>query len=152
MAVNYSWGSWEERWPKGRFCCVFVEAHPASNGMLRAAGLYRAVDGDVLDDIATFEERIAERTAVVGEQGGGVLIRKEFAELLAIMPAFLEEVSERFESAEMAESGIGQANRPRHDAQSAVGRTLPRASQGAEFLERVPNVASSGISHGAPRP
>lgn len=97
MAINYRWGSWEERWHKGRFSCVFVEARPKSDGMIHAAGLYRAADGETFDDIDTFQEKISERMAVVGDDGRGVLVRKEFSELLAIMPAFLQEISERFE-------------------------------------------------------
>ncbi len=97
MGISYRWGSWEERWHKGHFSCVFVEAHPESDGMIHATGLYRAVDGECFDDIDTFEDKISERMAAVGNGAGGVMVRKEFSELLAIMPAFLQEISERFD-------------------------------------------------------
>ena len=97
MAITYAWGTWEERWQRGQFSCVFVESCPDPDGMLHATGLYHAVNGEMFDDIDTFQERIAERTAVVGDGVGGVLVRQEFAEVLATMPLFLQEVSERFE-------------------------------------------------------
>jgi hypothetical protein len=128
VAIVYSWGTWEERWPKGRFSCVFVEAQPGPNGMIRAAGLYRAVDGDMFDDIATFEERISDRTAVVGD-GGGVLVRKEFAELLAIMPAFLQEVSERFDDIPMAPPQNSRLSRQPREVQ-----IIPRNEIGVSIL------------------
>jgi hypothetical protein len=96
MAITYSWGTWEEVWYGGQFRCVFTEAYPERDGMIHATGLYRAVDGETLDDIDTFQDRIAERTAVARDGNGGLLVRREFAELLALMPAFLQEVSARF--------------------------------------------------------
>lgn len=93
---SYSWGHWEEAWPKGRFRCVFVEANPASDGMIHATGLYRVTAGESLDDIDTFQDRIAERTAVTIDSNGGLVIRKEFAELLATLPYLLQEASRRF--------------------------------------------------------
>jgi hypothetical protein len=95
MAVTYAWGTWKEDWPKGRFRCVFVESQSQPDGMFHATGLYRAVDGDTLYNIDTFRETIAERAAVIIDGSGGVLVRTEFAELLTLMPAFLQELKER---------------------------------------------------------
>jgi hypothetical protein len=95
MAVTYSWGHWEERWLNGQFQCVFVEVCPQSDGLIHASGLYRAVDGDTLNDIDTFQEAIEARSAIVADARTGVLVKSEFAELLAIMPAFLDELAER---------------------------------------------------------
>jgi hypothetical protein len=124
MATKYSWGTWEDRWPKGRFRCVFVEAQPEPDGMIHAMGLYHAVDGDTLDDITTLQDRISERTAVAGEDGRGVLVRKEFAELLAIMPAFLQEVSERFDEMSEATSDGDGLTWPQRAVQVAPEKEL----------------------------
>ena len=97
MAITYTWGSWEETWQNGRFSCLFVESYPDPDGMIHATGLYHAANGEMFNDIDTFQDRISDRTAIVGDSRGGVLVRKEFAELLATMPLFLQEVSERFE-------------------------------------------------------
>jgi hypothetical protein len=117
MTITYSWGTWEDRWPKGQFCCVFVEAQPGSDGMIHATGLYHAVDGEMLTDVATVQERISERTAVVGDGSGGLLVRKEFAELLAIMPAFLQEVSERYDDMSEAASDSNGSMGPQDTGQ-----------------------------------
>jgi hypothetical protein len=95
MEITYSWGMWEETWPNGRFQCVFCKADPRSNGMIHATGLYRASQGDTLFDIDTFQEEIRERAAVICDGRDGVLVKGDVAELLTLMPAFLQELSDR---------------------------------------------------------
>jgi hypothetical protein len=97
MAITYAWGRWEEKWPNGRFRCIFVEAKPQPDSMIHATGLYRAVNGDTLYDVDTFQEMIEERAAVIIDGSGSVLVRVEFAELLTLMPAFLQELRERLD-------------------------------------------------------
>lgn len=95
MAATYTWGRWEEKWPNGRFQCIFVEAQPQRDGMISATGLYRATDGDVLQNMATYQDTILERAAILSDGGGTVLVKTDFAELLAIMPAFLQDLTEQ---------------------------------------------------------
>jgi hypothetical protein len=95
--TTFSWGHWEETWPDGKFRCVFVEANPSSDGMIHATGLYRAAAGESFDDIDTYQDRMAERTAIAIDGNGGLLVTKEFAGLLATLPKFLQEASRRIE-------------------------------------------------------
>jgi hypothetical protein len=95
MAINFTWGYWKEEWPNGQFRCVLVEASPASDGMIRATGLYRATPGEVFEDLDTYADQIANRTAVTTDGNGALLIRKEFAELLGTLPNVLQEVADR---------------------------------------------------------
>jgi hypothetical protein len=97
MASTYAWGDWEEKWPNGRFRCVFVESQPQPDGMICATGLYLAVDGDILYDIDKYQEVIRERAAVVADDNSKLLVKAEFAELLTLMPGFLQELTERLE-------------------------------------------------------
>jgi hypothetical protein len=120
MVVTYAWGRWEEDWPAGRFRSVFVEAQSQPDGMIHATGLYRAVDGDTLYDIDTFQEMIAERAAVVIDGSGGLLVRTEFAELLTLMPAFLQELKERLGDGDELASSDGTARYARVTRQPAV--------------------------------
>jgi hypothetical protein len=95
MAVSFVWGCWEEEWLSGRFRCVFVEAEPQPDGMIHAAGLYRAIPGESFDDLDTYQDQIAERAVVTIDGNGELLVRNEFAELMGTLPVFLQEASRR---------------------------------------------------------
>lgn len=95
MATTYAWGHWQEEWPEGRFRCIFVETNTESDGMLHATGLYRTTPGETFDDLETYQDRIDDRTIVVTDDNGSLLIKKEFAELLATLPNFLQMASRR---------------------------------------------------------
>ena len=75
MGTTFAWGHWEEGWPEGQFRCVFVEANPTSDGMIHATGLYRATPGESFDDLDTYQDRIADRTAVTTDGNGELLIQ-----------------------------------------------------------------------------
>lgn len=122
MATSYAWGRWEEDWPKGRFRCVFVEAHSQPNGMIHATGLYRAADGDTLYDIDTFRDAIAERTAVIVDANGDLAVKTEFAELLTLMPAFLQELKEQLDNT--AEASFSKLESAWPQRMLVAGRTL----------------------------
>jgi hypothetical protein len=47
--------------------------------MIHATGLYRAVNGDTLYDVDTFQEMIEERAAVIIDGSGNVLVSPHFS-------------------------------------------------------------------------
>jgi hypothetical protein len=95
MAAVFTWGHWEEQWPGGQFRCVFVESNHTSDGMIHASGLFRAVPGESLDDLDSYQDRITDRMLVATDGNGGLVVRKEFAELVATLPVFMQEASKR---------------------------------------------------------
>lgn len=111
MAANFTWGRWEEKWSNGRFQCVFVEANPAADGMIHATGLYRAMPGESLDDLDTYEDQVADRTIITTDKNGGLLVENEFAELLGTLPAFLQAAVNRLRSLANREAPQSAAKR-----------------------------------------
>ena len=91
--TKYTWGTWFDSWPRGRFVCTFHAAKPDCD-WIEATGLYRAKDGDTLRDLDTVEADIAQRIQIAGE-GGLIRVRATLVSAMGRVPKIPAETMRR---------------------------------------------------------